>query len=100
MRLTFTPEVAGDYFVIWQAELANTGNNKGCFVRVQLNDTTTIGESINAPIVANAYATASGFTKVTLAVSSQNVDVDFLSQSGTAKIRKVRVLVKRAKESV
>jgi len=100
--LYFTPIEEGEYFISWQASLANSGQNKGCVAQIILENhnitgfaPVTVGEAINAPIVAGAYNTSSGFIRVTLGTTEHHLHVEFMAEAGTALLKDVRILVQR-----
>lgn len=97
IRLSFSPPEIGDYWLHWSAEVANSGANKGTEVQVELDDTTQLNYSVNAPIVANGYANIDGFKKINFAdINQHTIDIDFkVEGTGTAKIRRARLAIRK-----
>ena len=97
LRLTFTPPEAGDYWIHWSVEAANSGANKGTYIQLEQDDTTQINTSLNAPIVANGYLNVDGFKKVTLDTSQHTFDIDFMANTSTstAKVRRARLAIRK-----
>ena len=97
-RLTFTPEVAGDYIIVWGFFLRTASNGKVADVEVELDDTTIIGwGSVSNADVANLRVAQSGITVLTLTATEHHIDVDYRLNPGTsgdtAKIENIAVSV-------
>jgi len=97
LRLSYAADVIGDYMLHWNAEIGSDSNNKGCELQLQLDDATELNYSVSAPIVANSYASVSGFKKVTLNdLNTHTFDLDYRVEStGTARIRRARMQIRR-----
>jgi len=98
LRMSYTPLALGDYIIEWTAEIATNSNNKGCEVRLEQDDTTELNIALNAPIVAGAYITASGFKMITFSdLNTHTFDIDFRAEaaSTTAKVRRVRIQIRK-----
>jgi hypothetical protein len=100
LRLTTSVLVAGDYYVGWQCETGNSGNDRALGVRVQVDDTTTLLENVskhrgrateNPPI----FNVLSGFDVVTLTAGSHDIDLDWASFASTAYIKNARLEIWR-----
>ena len=97
LRLSFTPEKTGNYMLSWTAEISSSGANKGVIVQVELDDTTQLNISLNAPAVANSWETVTGFKSIALEnLNTHTIDVDFKAETtATAKIRRVRIEIRK-----
>lgn len=100
-RFEFNPLPAGSYTLFWSAEIYNTADTGFASLRIQIDDSTTIGDGLTgSPIYGDQgnrtdeadFAAIAG--SYHLAWGGGNIDIDFdLSQigDGTAQIRNMRV---------
>lgn len=96
LRLT-TPDLpAGDYKVLWYAELASANNNAAnyCEARVELNDTTEVGHSVWN---YTPYEDFAGMVNGSGISGVQTIDIDYRTSDGTvtAYIRRARIAIWR-----
>lgn len=93
LRLATAVLPAGTYRIGWSAELGADVKVKDIEVRVQLDDTDTLGELYTAAANNNGYACFCGFEEVALTNAAHNIDVDYRAAEGgvTAAIRNVRI---------
>lgn len=84
---------ASDYLIFWYYEWQYSQKNKYFRCRVQIDDTTTISEQYESPANTSNWSPVSGTKRVSLAVGSHTIDIDYCSsKSGkTAYIRRVRI---------
>jgi hypothetical protein len=89
---------AGDYAVDWSCEVKSSTPKTKLNLRVQLDDTTTLGESKTAysDDMATDWVMQAGFTKTTLTAGTHTFDMDFSSevQGGSVLIRRARLRVR------
>lgn len=90
---SFTPVVAGNYIIQWQAEISHSIASGRMQVQADLDGGTQIGFCDYSPVAANAFCVFSGFIISNLTAAAHTVDIDFLRQSGSgnALIRRARV---------
>ena len=92
LRLTTSSLAAGDYRIGYSMEITNSNKKQRTEVRVQVDDTTTIAEGVNAALNQHDdYVMVSGFAVVTLTAGTHNIDIDYRALSNTAKIRRARL---------
>lgn len=95
LRLTFTA-VAGDYLINYSGEVSASNNATSVFTRVELDDTTTLGEHNWAPDTTTnlGFGPIAGFKKVTLTAGSHDIDFDFAASTpggNTVSMKNVRL---------
>ena len=96
LRLTTTSLPAGDYIISWSSDLGSDDDRQAAKMRVQLDDTTDLGESLMGEFhdQEDTYTMQAGFAKKTLS-GVHTIDVDFAinADDSTANIRNVRILL-------
>lgn len=94
-KLTSTMTLAaGDYIVSWSAETASNDTIGTGRVQAEMRvDAAQIGFQDHSSDTNQAYESFSGMRRMTLAAGSRTFDIRFNSQSGTARIRRARILV-------
>ena len=100
LRLTTTSLPAGDYMVQWSFEYSQQSNTEACESRIQVDDTTILGEYAGAPNISYAqggYYPAGGFAITTLTAGIHTIDVDYASSASnkSAYIKNVRLSIWR-----
>lgn len=98
LRLTTPTLPAGDYLIQWSWEYSHQSTTESVDSRIQIDDTTTLGEYAGAPNISFAqggYYPAGGFAKATLTQGVHTVDVDYKSSvnNKTAYIKNVRLAI-------
>lgn len=95
VRLTTPSLEGGTYMIQWSSEaLSPSGNNKNTQMRIQLDDTTTLGEPLTEE--ETDYAPIAGFIIVALS-GVHTVDMDWkrVGKSGTSRVRRSRLIMWR-----
>jgi len=91
LKLTTTSLPAGEYLIGWFFEMGQTSVSDTCDVKVELDDTTILANSLIEPKDATNWYGQSGFKKETLS-GIHDVDIDFRQINGsTAQIRRARI---------
>jgi len=88
---------AGTYLIMWYAEVSLGSANKLLDMRVQIDDTTTVGGSSVRPSVSGFWEAQSGFYRVALTAGSHDIDIDWRSNANlyTSSIRNAKIQVIR-----
>ena len=90
--MTTASLAAGDYRIGYSAELANTNKNGPSYIKVEIDDTTIIAETVSPKTAAaDQYVAISGFVVQTLTAGVHTIDVDYRAGANTAKIQRVRL---------
>ena len=63
-RLSITPLTQADYLVEWSCEMKDDSVSFAGKIRLEMDDTTTLGQCQNAPIATVDFISISGFKKV------------------------------------
>ena len=93
--LVLTGMTAGTYLLSWSTGVkTDNGSSKAMGMRVQLDNTTDVAE-IHIQNTAGEWDTRSGFIRVNLTGGTHQLDMDFLSKSGTANLRRSRLSIWR-----
>lgn len=91
----FTPQVAGTYILRWQAETSGDSSSARCFVRVQIDGSTTIAEIGNESAITHPdyNGIICGFYVCQPTVATHGISIDFRVTNGirTAYIRRARL---------
>ena len=96
LKLTTPSLPAGDYYIGWSTELANSNRDKCTMAQVELDDATVLGESCKPKVQTNNdYVGWAGFKIVTLTAAVHTIDIDFKAISDTAKIQRARIVMWR-----
>ncbi len=85
LRLTTASLPAGDYKISWSLQISTDKNTIGVGFRVQVDDTTTLQEVSHIVSSQDDYFPRSGFAKVTLTAATHDIDLDYLTNSGTGR---------------
>jgi hypothetical protein len=90
---TFTPQQAGDYIILYQAEITNSSTNGRVEMQVDFDAGTQLAETHIAPDTAEEYYLMSGQNVQALTVAAHTIEIDFFRPGavGTARIRRARV---------
>lgn len=99
LRLSMSGVCAGEYFVRWAYTIGNTDPSKPTLVKVEIDDTTVLGEHgdvLNSKAIR--YKSFSGFAKVNLTGGTHNIDIDYACTvyGGSAYITNARLWVTSA----
>lgn len=94
---SFTPPIAGDYKIEYNFEVTHSVGNGETEVQVDFDAGTIIAFTHEEPEDGDDYQLHSGFDIQTLTAAAHTVEVDFrrASASGTAKIRRARIVTSR-----
>lgn len=96
LKLTTPSLVAGDYYIGYSYEHANSGKDKCTMTQVELDDATLLHESCKPKVATDDdYVGCSGFVIQTLTTAVHTIDIDFKAVSDTAKIRRARLVIWR-----
>lgn len=89
VRLTINIDETLDYLIQWYTEVMCTYNTTHARVKVELDDTTILGEVSPNPDTSKGtgWGSVSGFKKVNLSAGSHNIDLDFASCLGGKEVR-------------
>ena len=100
LRLTFTPDIAGDYEIHWSALVSHMDTGVFMKMRIQIDDSVTYNEwaqeFYNFKYEDGAWSIKSGVFVVNLSQVSHNIDMDFRSgESGKTMYIKEALLIAR-----
>lgn len=90
---------AGDYDLYWSCEVANSSGDKPIDVRVQRDNTETLAEVYEPTKFENEFLPFGGIKRLALTAGAHTFQMDWRrdnGEGGTARIRRARILVKRA----
>jgi len=96
LRLTTSSLPSGTYRIGWYGEIKTGDQDKRGVIRVELNNTTTLGEDHTEPDNDNNYWSRSGFKHISLS-GVNNIDLDFKCDESymTTYIRRSRLEIWR-----
>jgi hypothetical protein len=101
LKLTTGILPAGNYRIAWSVEIYTTNRANPVVFRVQLDDTTILGEGSSSPqtVIAGEYSNQSGFKYTALTNASHTIDIDFyVGVAGVSvSIRRARLEIWRTK---
>lgn len=87
---------AGNYRINWSGEFTNSNKDDCTMVEVNLDSGTILGEFCRPKSKSdNDYASFSGFKNIALTNIAHTIDINYLAVANTAKIRRVRLSIKR-----
>ena len=85
--------IGGTYYISWYAEDKLSSTNADVRVRVQVDNLTTIAESLIEPKSKDSWFPFGGFWVGYLLSGTHTIDMDYAAESGTASIRKARISI-------